>query len=88
MGTGTLRNLERRLDRQALTQLRHEVADLAEQLQAADQRIAQLEAELGRAVDDADTWHEQFMDLLQDDADARIGLMQDGTVLVCRAAGA
>jgi hypothetical protein len=84
----TLHNLARRLDRLALAQLRAEVTDLAARLQAADRRIAQLEAELGRAVDDANTWHEQFMDLLQDDADARIGLMQDGTVLVCRAAGA
>lgn len=77
-----LRNLVRRLDRLALAQLRAEVTDLAERLQAADRRIAQLEAELERAVDDAYQAHDQLMELLHGDAGARVGLAPDGNVCI------
>jgi hypothetical protein len=69
----TQRTLQARFDRQAVEQLRAEVAALAA-------RIDQLENELywaQQAASDADTWHDLAMDLMYE-TDRRVGITKDG----------
>ena len=76
-----LLRLRRRLDRQALEQLREVAADLQERLELAEARAV-------RAEDDAEFWREQadrLSEALQDSAFTThrcVGLTQDGSLVV------
>lgn len=75
MAEHTLRNLQRRLDTQALAQLRQHVATMAAQIDTMENRIADLEERLARAHQDADNWRDIAHDLMNTDAtQARIGI--------------
>lgn len=86
----TLKNLESRLDRLALEQLRREVIDLAERLERAEVRAAAAEARAEAAERDAEFWWEQVHELDRALADGDyathrcVGMTKNGELLVVK----
>jgi hypothetical protein len=83
--TPRLRNLKRRLDRWELEHLREHAAELAERLEAAEQRAAEAERRLNDAEYACDFWHDQAVDAHNAAADAAggmPGITMDGWLVV------
>lgn len=78
-----LRNLQTRLDRQAIDQLRVEVARLSKLLDDAIDRAETAEYRLAQADSDAMQMHDLAMELMHE-TDQRIGITQDGAIGIIR----
>lgn len=74
-----LRNLQARLDRAALAQLREIAAKQADEIERLQAELEQTQRELGWAEDAATAWQDDFMRLQEQLAPGQaIGLHQDG----------
>jgi hypothetical protein len=81
--TKAITTLRKRLFRWELDHLRTHCAELADRLEAAQQRIDALEADNDRAWRTADSWHEETMQLINElqDKGQEIGLTQSGQLV-------
>lgn len=84
----TLVSLQRRLDREALDQLREEVARLAAVNERLTEELGEMSSALYHAMKDADTWWElaQSMqqELAQSGSAARPAISQNGELFLVR----
>ena len=76
--------MRRRLSKWELDHLRTHCAELAERLEAAQERIDALESEVSRAWDAAESWRDDAMALSEDlqEAGKTVGLTQGGQLVV------
>lgn len=83
----TITNLQSRLDRRAIDQLRAEVVRLSNELEAAEQRAAAAESRIDSAIADADFWHDHAMDMMHqsDNEPPTVSLTVCGEVSINRA---
>ncbi|OAK66057.1 hypothetical protein A3K87_09840 [Variovorax paradoxus] len=72
--TPRLRALQRRLAKWEIAHLRQHAADLAERLEAAEQRATEAERRLSDAEYACDLWHDQAVDAHKAAADAAGGV--------------
>lgn len=80
-----MRNLQYRLERWELEHLRQHAAELAERLEAAEQRAAEAERRLSDAEYIAEFWHDQAIEMHNVAADAAggmPGITMDGQLVV------
>lgn len=81
-----LRNLQARLDKQAIDQLRAEVAKLAKRVETLEQENEQLEARANSAEEWAESWRDDFINLqLSSHPDSSPGITQDGRLVIVKA---
>lgn len=76
-----LRNLEARLDRLALTQLREVAAQQAEEIDRLREQLANAERRADWADQCAEMWQDDFLRLQESlDANQAIGMTKDGAL--------
>ena len=82
--------MRRRLSKWELDHLRTLCAELAERLETAQGRIDELEGEVSRAWDAAESWRTDAMELMNDlqEEGKTVGLTQDGHLVVVTEGGA
>lgn len=82
--------MRRRLSKWELDHLRTLCAELAERLETAQERIDELEGEVSRAWDAADSWRTDAMELANDlqEEGKTVGLTQAGHLVVVTEGGA
>lgn len=77
--------IQRRLERLELEHLRQHAAELAERLEAAEQRAADAEQRLSWAEDNAEFWREQHIETINqmaDDTGGTPGLTMGGQLVI------
>lgn len=87
--TPLLRNLKRRLERWELQHLREHAAELAQRLEAAEQRAADAQYRLSLAEVLADSWREEALDMQRAaaaDGGGKLGITMNGRLVVMPAA--
>jgi chromosome segregation ATPase len=85
MLTPVLRAMKRRLERWELEHLREHSAELAERLEAAEQRVADAERRLTDAEYACDFWHDRAVDMHREAAEqsgGTRGITMDGRLVV------
>lgn len=82
-----IRNLQQRLDRIAIHQLREEVARLSEENDSLRKALEREQSEKYQAEAQADYWHENFQEVsraIDEESSVSLGLKKSGEIIVLK----